>query len=181
MSIRGSKHPPPFVTIRVHSWFKTHPLIRDHSCPFVVQNSGTQVVHHPSPPSPLPFQGRGVPRGDLGLNPYPPRTHLIRVQAPSHSCLFVFIRGSKYPRLRVHSWFPTPPPFVAIRGHSWFKTPPPFVFIRGSKYPSIRGSIPPHNASTPSPDVQNAPSSANLPPADSTEPAATTNTQLSSR
>lgn len=57
----------------------------------------------------------------------------------------------------------TSPSFVTIRVHSWFKSLP-------------------HTASTPGPDVQNAASSANLHIADSsTEPAATTNTQLSSR
>ena len=42
-----------------------------HSCPFVVQNRhsicgsehGIRRSRHPSPPSPLPFQGRGVPGG----------------------------------------------------------------------------------------------------------------------
>jgi len=70
--------PPSFVPIRVHSWFSPPP---PHSCPFVVQNRhsicgsehGIRRSRHPSPPSPLPFQGRGVPGGDprcdLGLKP----------------------------------------------------------------------------------------------------------------
>ena len=132
--IRGSKtplHSCPFVVQKhpsnhVHSWFKNTPPIMPirgsqtplHWCSFVVQNSGTQGRRHPSTPTPLPCQGRGVPGGDLGLKPYPRRTHLIRIQTPSHSC-----------RIRVHSWFQIP----RIRVYSWFKNTPPFVSIRGSK------------------------------------------------
>jgi ribosomal protein S27AE len=124
-----------FVSIRVHSWFKTTTLrftrshcpaarIRGYSCPFVVQN-------HP-----------------LRLT----RSHCPRCM---NSRLFVSIRGSKPPAakplqdrsragkpdlhkfvfIRVHSWFktthcvsPAATPalheFVVIRVHSWFKTTP---------------------------------------------------------
>ena len=67
-------HSCPFVVQKhpsnhVHSWFKNTPPIMPirgsqtplHWCSFVVQNSGTQGRLHPSPPTPLPFQGRGVP------------------------------------------------------------------------------------------------------------------------
>jgi hypothetical protein len=123
VSIRGSKRPAAkplqdrsragkpdlhkFVSIRVHSWFKTtHCVspaataraarIRGYSCSFVVQN-------HP-PRSPF--------RTDLGL------------ESPTYinSCPFVFIRGSKPPP----AFHPQPQPalheFVSIRVHLWFKT-----------------------------------------------------------
>jgi hypothetical protein len=86
---RAGKHElQKFVSIRVHSWFKTTrsgdpaeqisgwkaraTKIRAHSCPFVVQND----------PQRRPF------RTDLGL------------ESPSckNSCPFVSIRGSKTPR-----------------------------------------------------------------------------------
>jgi hypothetical protein len=122
--IRGSKRPAAkplqdrsragkpdlhkFVSIRVHSWFKTTPCvspaataraarIRGYSCSFVVQN-------HP-PRSPF--------RTDLGL------------ESPTYinSCPFVFIRGSKPPP----AFHPQPQPRCT---NSWL-----FVSIRGSKPP----------------------------------------------
>jgi len=44
------------VPIRVHPWLKNTP----HPRSSVAQHSGFQGEFHPSPPSPLPFQGRGV-------------------------------------------------------------------------------------------------------------------------
>ncbi|TWW08200.1 hypothetical protein E3A20_26710, partial [Planctomyces bekefii] len=39
---------------------------------------------------------------------------------------FVFIRGSKRPRIRVHSWFKPPlHSWFKTPLHSWFQTPPP--------------------------------------------------------
>ena len=62
------QHPISFVSIRVHSWFKTatpfvsirgskHPLIRAHSCPFVVQNTTSFVSIRGS----KPYSIRGYP------------------------------------------------------------------------------------------------------------------------
>jgi len=93
---------------------------------------------HPSPPTPLPFQGRGGPL------PYTqPTTHnkqhtnSIRVHPgqkntpafvsirgstpPTHSCPFVV---QPHPRIRVHSWFNPTHAFVSIRGS---KPAPPSV------------------------------------------------------
>ncbi|MFO0176753.1 MAG: hypothetical protein ACK55P_06110, partial [Planctomyces sp.] len=52
----------------------------------------------------LPFQGRGVPGRDLGLeSPSYMECSSSMPKRPSHSCPFVFIRGSKHHLIRVHS------------------------------------------------------------------------------
>jgi len=45
------------VKIRVHPWRKNTP----HPCSSVAQQNQLPGELHPSPPAPLPFQGRGVP------------------------------------------------------------------------------------------------------------------------
>jgi len=108
-----------FVSIRVHSWFKTTrsgdpaeqisgwkaraTKIRAHSCPFVVQND----------PQRRPF------RTDLGLES----------TSCKNSCPFVSIRGSKRPSAktlqnRSRAGKPELQKFVPIRAHSWFKNAP---------------------------------------------------------
>ncbi len=108
---------------------------------------------HPSPPTPLPFQGRGVPGDDLGLKPELHRLQLTRVQAPSHSCSFVFIRGSQTP---LHSCPFVVPKHPSIRVHSWFKNTPPFVFIRGSKQRNPRAPSPLTPGPSPLPGARGA-------------------------
>jgi hypothetical protein len=165
-----TKNTPAFVSIRVHSWFKSplhsypfvpirsskHPCIRGHSCPFVVQIAPAFVsvrVHSwfKPPLHPWPFVVQKTPafvfiRGHSWFKP------------PLHSRPFVSIRGSKHPCIRGHSCpfvVQTTPASVAIRGHSWFKTPPAFLPIRGSNRPLQLSESPdtrtqsqtnPHNA-----------------------------------
>ena len=96
----NATHPCPtpisFVSIRVHSCsfvVQNHPLIH---CSFVVQNHRIPGGLHPSPPAPLPFQGRGVPGRELGLeSPSYMECSSSMPKRQSHSCPFVFIRGSK--------------------------------------------------------------------------------------
>ena len=95
-----------FVTIRVHSWFKTTPPHSPrphppHSCPFVSIRGSKQPLHiHPRP-----------------------LTHLIRV----HSCSFVV-------QITPSTFIPALTHLISV--HSWFKTTPPYPprhpSIRGS-------------------------------------------------
>ncbi len=153
---RARKHElQKFVSIRVHSWFQTtrseEPAgqisgskaratkIRDHSCPFVVQNDPlrrtcrtnlgleartTKIRAHSCPfvvqndPQRRTLQGRTRAR-----NPELQKFVSIRV----HSCPFVSIRGSKRPAAktlqdRSRALQPELQKFVTIRVHSWFKT-----------------------------------------------------------